>query len=649
MATATLSPAPKLQFFDANGNPLVGGKLYSYAAGTSTPLATYTGNTTTTANSNPVVLDSRGEAGVWLSSSYYKLKLTDSNNVEIWTVDNVGGFATMADLTAAIAALTASLASSSGSSMIGFIQAGTSAVATTAQTKMRETISVKDFGAVGDDTHDDTTNIQAAINYANTIGGDVYFPPGIYKITNGLTINNSGDILDVYKASMYGDSSSSARIHGMAGSYDMLTITGGSASTAGVESHQVIRGLFFVKEDYVGFCIGGDNLAFLSLEDVSCFNGAYSFYATDVLSSVFYNCVFRQATIGMRAEYGGGVGSYPNALTMVGCVIGNCRDAGVWIVGGTTFNMFGGSVESNGIDGSSATKFGVLLNNSGFQGSVSGNFSGVYFENNVGTADIWLANSAQPAAASISGCSFARISSSYYVTNNILVETSGAGVTQSVSVAGCGFKYFNTYVPNSGRKYINAISTSSGVSTVAWSGCTFQSATETPTITNEIQLTGGGGGYVTAVTGTSPIASSGGTTPAISIAASSGSTNGYLSSTDWNTFNGKASTAFPGWNSVTFQNSWSDAGYPSPLCSYYKDPFGTVWLQGGAIHSGNSTATIFTLPSGYRPASTLVILVYGEASSTATISVITITTAGAVSMLPSGNVVSLNNVSFQTN
>ena len=109
MATATLSPAPKLQFFDANGNPLVGGKLYSYAAGTTTPLATYTGNTTTTANTNPVILNSRGEAGVWLSSSYYKLKLTDSNDVEIWTVDNVGGFATMADLTAAIAAHKVSL------------------------------------------------------------------------------------------------------------------------------------------------------------------------------------------------------------------------------------------------------------------------------------------------------------------------------------------------------------------------------------------------------------------------------------------------------------------------------------------------------------------------------------------------------------
>lgn len=52
----------------------------------------------------------------------------------------------------------------------------------------------------------------------------------------------------------------------------------------------------------------------------------------------------------------------------------------------------------------------------------------------------------------------------------------------------------------------------------------------------------GSGGTVTSVTGTAPISSSGGTTPAISISQATTSTNGYLSSTDWNTFNNKIST-----------------------------------------------------------------------------------------------------------
>ena len=49
------------------------------------------------------------------------------------------------------------------------------------------------------------------------------------------------------------------------------------------------------------------------------------------------------------------------------------------------------------------------------------------------------------------------------------------------------------------------------------------------------------GTYVTSVTGTAPVVSSGGTTPAISMAAANTSTNGYLTSTDWNTFNNKGS------------------------------------------------------------------------------------------------------------
>lgn len=646
MTTATLSPSPKLQFFDANGNPLVGGKLYSYEAGTSTPLATYADYDGTITNTNPVILNSRGEADVWLSSSYYKLRLLDSNDVEIWTVDNIGGYATMADVTAAINAVVAAYAASGGSNLIGFIQGGASAVATTVQAKLRETISVKDFGAVGDDSHDDTTNIQAAINYANSIGGDVYFPAGTYKISNTLLIDNSTSVSGFDKASVYGDSSASVQIRGIAGNFDMLEITGGSVD-AGVHSHQVIRGLFFVKDDRQGALIKGDNLAFISFEDISCLNGNYSFYATDILSSVFYDCVFRFANYGMRCEYASF--SRPNALTLLGCVLGNHLNFGAWIIGGTTFNMIGGSVESNGIDGADPTKFGVLLDDAGTQGAAAGNFSGVYFEGNIGTADIWLASSVESSATNISGCSFSRIDATDFVTNNILVETSGAGIVQTASVMGCGFKGLNDYTPNSGRKYINSIATSGGTSTVAWAGCMFQSATETPTITNEIQLTGGGGGFVTAVTGTAPISSSGGATPNISISAASSGTNGYLSSTDWNTFNGKASTAFSGWTSVSFQNSWANGGPPNPQAAYTKDAFGVVRLQGAAINPGNSSATIFTLPSGYRPTGTIVILNYGEVSSVAQLCTLTITSAGAVSMLPAGNTVSLNNITFQTN
>jgi microcystin-dependent protein len=86
---AVLTPVAKMQFLDATGAPLVGGLLYTYAAGTTTPQATYTDSTGATPNTNPVVLDARGEANIWLASATYKFKLASSDNTELWTVDNI--------------------------------------------------------------------------------------------------------------------------------------------------------------------------------------------------------------------------------------------------------------------------------------------------------------------------------------------------------------------------------------------------------------------------------------------------------------------------------------------------------------------------------------------------------------------------------
>jgi len=87
---ASLSPPPKLQFFGSDGLPLVGGKLYTYAAGTTTPLATYTSYTGTVSNTNPVILNANGEADVWLTdTTNYKFVLKDPNDVLIYTVDFV--------------------------------------------------------------------------------------------------------------------------------------------------------------------------------------------------------------------------------------------------------------------------------------------------------------------------------------------------------------------------------------------------------------------------------------------------------------------------------------------------------------------------------------------------------------------------------
>ena len=83
------------QFFDNNGDPLSGGKLYSYEAGTTTPQVTYTTNAGNVARTNPVVLDSAGRVPsggeIWITSQAYKFVLHTSADVLIATYDNIVG------------------------------------------------------------------------------------------------------------------------------------------------------------------------------------------------------------------------------------------------------------------------------------------------------------------------------------------------------------------------------------------------------------------------------------------------------------------------------------------------------------------------------------------------------------------------------
>jgi microcystin-dependent protein len=85
-------PTPRFRAFDSNGDPLAGGKLYSYAAGTTTPANTYSDRALTTPNANPVILDADGEATIYIpdeNTQVYKFELRDSADVVQWTVDNI--------------------------------------------------------------------------------------------------------------------------------------------------------------------------------------------------------------------------------------------------------------------------------------------------------------------------------------------------------------------------------------------------------------------------------------------------------------------------------------------------------------------------------------------------------------------------------
>ena len=94
---ALLSPTPKQQFFDSDGIPLAGGKIYTYAAGTTTPITTDVDAAGVTANTNPIILNSLGQADIWLlSTASYKFVVKDADDVLLFTTDNIAVTLTVA-------------------------------------------------------------------------------------------------------------------------------------------------------------------------------------------------------------------------------------------------------------------------------------------------------------------------------------------------------------------------------------------------------------------------------------------------------------------------------------------------------------------------------------------------------------------------
>ena len=109
---------------------------------------------------------------------------------------------------------------SAGSRLSGFRQTGTGATARTVDAKLKDTVSVKDFGAVGDGVADDTAAIQAAVNSANNI----YFPEGTYLIV-GNSSYNDGIRITKSNVRLFGSGSNSIIRQGNA-SYFAIVLMG---------------------------------------------------------------------------------------------------------------------------------------------------------------------------------------------------------------------------------------------------------------------------------------------------------------------------------------------------------------------------------------------------------------------------------------
>ena len=317
------------QFFTNNGVILSGGKLYSYGAGTTTPQATYTSASGATAHTNPIILNSAGRVAtgeIWLTDGLqYKFVLKDANDVLIATYDNIIG-----------------INSSFDAFQISYTPPFTASVATTVGDKLAQTVSVMDFGAVGDGVTDDTAAIQAAIDSGST----VYFPDGTYLVSTAgsgsvdrkgtaishcLLLDNANQKIDLAGAVIITnmESATNTTVFGVVADYVYISrgkITNSNGNvfpTASTVSGIVVNAeycnisdttLSYSSAEQIIFCSGGnygtvnccdsydsrDNtLSFFGVLGCKAFDSIFSgggdgnalMFATDELC-VFENCTF---------------------------------------------------------------------------------------------------------------------------------------------------------------------------------------------------------------------------------------------------------------------------------------------------------------------------------------------------------------------
>lgn len=164
--------SPFQQIFDTDGSPLDNGYIYIGTANANpavSPISLWWDDAGTIPAAQPIrtqngyIVRNGTPARVYTSQADYSLTVKNRNGVLVLTVLDATSLADADKIT--------------------FLQAGTGAVARTVQAKLRDVVSVKDFGAVGDGVTDDSAAIRAAVAAVTATGGSVYLPAGAYKVT----------------------------------------------------------------------------------------------------------------------------------------------------------------------------------------------------------------------------------------------------------------------------------------------------------------------------------------------------------------------------------------------------------------------------------------------------------------------------------
>ena len=239
-----------------------------------------------------VTTDVTGTFSFYVGQGRYNFVVT-KNGVTLKTVNDVdipGDYPTAMTLadaqtgtSTAVQSISAAVLNSA-SQYGAFTPSGTGAVARTVASKLNDTVSVKDFGAVGDGTTDDTVAIQAAINYTGSkLGGTILLPAGSYKITSTLSC--------LYPNILFvGDGSDEPHNIGTQGAAAATKLVWSGASGGTMLNIGSVNGVDNIK-------YSGGGVRSIYFDSGCTTNGTGASYGIDVVSfneGVFENVMFRE-------------------------------------------------------------------------------------------------------------------------------------------------------------------------------------------------------------------------------------------------------------------------------------------------------------------------------------------------------------------
>lgn len=234
-------------------SPADGAKLDFFDSGTSNRKDTYSDESLTTANANPVIADADGVFGdIWMEDGdRYKVALNDKNDVQIWETDPVkagsssgADFDTVADMVAdvgleigdSVRTLGYNTKGDGGANSYTIVAAGTGTndggkyinlSGVTGQARgdfVGELVNVIQFGATGDGATDDTSALNNATAYVGVAGGNVDVPPGIYSINATVDIPAGVNLVGQNRSALLRSDTSITRVLRFTG--DDAAITG---------------------------------------------------------------------------------------------------------------------------------------------------------------------------------------------------------------------------------------------------------------------------------------------------------------------------------------------------------------------------------------------------------------------------------------